>query len=154
MQPSAHATTLNFDEVSFKEHGVSVLPSSKIISSLCVCTTAWVRYSSVNVYDRQYKRYIHSTFTNQVFAKRRPVTQFRALIARNWVLDHLLANSGCPKNRSILAPVLFRTARNCSATETETQQAFLKWYNQPMAQTWHQLSSKFCQKDRLKPRSG
>ena len=41
MQPSAHATTLNFDEVSFKEHGVSVLPSSKIISSLCVCTTGF-----------------------------------------------------------------------------------------------------------------
>ena len=38
---SAHATARNFDEVSFKEHGVSVLPSSKIISSLCVCTTGF-----------------------------------------------------------------------------------------------------------------
>ena len=108
----------NFDEVSFKEHGVSVLPSSKIISSLCVCTTGFDTARSMFMIAS-----INGTFTvyfHQVFAKRRPITQFRALLARNWVLDHLLANSGCPKNRSILAPVLFRTARNCSATETET----------------------------------
>ena len=97
MQPSAHATTRNFDEVSFKEHGVSVLPSSKIISSLCVCTTGFDTARSMFMIAS-----INGTFTvyfHQVLAKRRPgpITQFRALLARKYVLDLLLANSGCPK---------------------------------------------------------
>ena len=76
---------------------------------------------------------INGTFTvyfHQVFAKRRPITQFRALLARKCVLDLLLANSGCSKKQVDTSTCFFRTARNCSATETETQQAFLKWYNQ------------------------
>jgi hypothetical protein len=43
---------------------------------------------------------INGTFTvyfHQVFAKRRPITQFRALLARKCVLELLLANSGCSK---------------------------------------------------------
>ena len=86
MQPSAHATTLNFDEVSFKEHGVSVLPSSKIISSLCVCMTGFAT-ARVNVCDRQYQRYIHSILSpsvcqmetnNSISGTTRPKMCFRA----------------------------------------------------------------------------